>query len=77
MPVMIRYLYHWATAALFDVSEKAKKVSKATNSLDVRRLPAPLKASKKLLRRWYKQQQQHFRNVEALFLNMSLSIEIQ
>ncbi|GFT97169.1 uncharacterized protein TNCV_3858271 [Trichonephila clavipes] len=38
----IRYLYHCVTAALFDVSEKAKKVSKATHSLDVRRLPAPL-----------------------------------
>ncbi|GFV76989.1 hypothetical protein TNCV_690591 [Trichonephila clavipes] len=35
-----------------DVSEKAGKVSKTTNALDVHGLPAPLKTSKRFLRRY-------------------------
>ncbi|GFU42633.1 hypothetical protein TNCV_1545071 [Trichonephila clavipes] len=44
-----------------DIAEKAGKVSKSTGALDIHRLPAPLKTSKRFLRRYvrtgFKQQQ--------------------
>ncbi|GFW26491.1 hypothetical protein TNCV_1164271 [Trichonephila clavipes] len=46
-----RYYHERKLLSDNDVSEKAGKVPKTTNALDFRRLPAPLKTSKKFLRR--------------------------
>ncbi|GFW45121.1 hypothetical protein TNCV_716231 [Trichonephila clavipes] len=39
----------------FEVLGKAEKVSKTANALDIRRLPAPLKTSKRFLWQYVKQ----------------------
>ncbi|GFS91060.1 hypothetical protein TNCV_2120441 [Trichonephila clavipes] len=39
--------------SVIDVSEKPEKVPKTSYALDIRRLPAPLKASERFLRRYY------------------------
>ncbi|GFY30000.1 hypothetical protein TNCV_4073131 [Trichonephila clavipes] len=49
----VRLVIHYLERKLLsgiDVSEKARKVSKSTNALGVRRLPVPLETSKRFLR---------------------------